>query len=174
MNRGSILAILAALQAERVRYLIVGGLAVVHHGHLRFTADLDLVLDMRPDNVLGAIRALQSLGYRPRVPVRFEEFADPAARESWRREKNMKVFSVWSPEHQATVIDLFVECPFDFERAAAAADRQPLAPGVDACFVGLEDLLALKAAAARPLDLDDIANLKRIGHGPDRRPPAAG
>ncbi len=173
MNRSSILAILAALQAERVRYLIVGGLAVVHHGHVRFTADIDLVLDMLPDNLHRAIRALQTLGYRPRVPVRFEEYADPAARELWMREKNMKVFSVWSPEHQATVIDLFVKCPFDFERASTAADRLEIVPGVEASFVGLEDLLALKAAAARPLDLDDIAHLKRMPHGQDRRPPAA-
>lgn len=165
MNRGSVLAIVEALQKEDVRYLIVGGLAVVFHGHLRFTADVDLVLDMRPENLQRAIRALQGLGYRPRAPVRFEDYADAAQREAWRVEKNMKVFSVWSPDHQATVIDLFVDCPFDFERAFATARQHEIVPGLRATFVGLEDLLALKAAAGRPVDLDDIAHLRRPSSG---------
>jgi hypothetical protein len=45
MQRRSIEAIVQALDAANVRYLIAGGLAVVAHGHLRFTADVDLVLD---------------------------------------------------------------------------------------------------------------------------------
>ena len=51
MERGSVEAIIAALNAANVRYLVVGGLAVVAHGHVRFTADLDLVLELQEDNV---------------------------------------------------------------------------------------------------------------------------
>ena len=43
-------ATLEALNKEDVRYLIVGGLAVVLHGHLRTTMDLDLVI--RPGAVV--------------------------------------------------------------------------------------------------------------------------
>jgi hypothetical protein len=35
-----------ALDAARVRYVVVGGLAVVLHGHARLTADLDLMIDL--------------------------------------------------------------------------------------------------------------------------------
>jgi hypothetical protein len=59
--------ILAALNEARVRYVVVGGVAVVLHGHLRFTADLDLVLALDRDNVLAALAALQGLGFRPRA-----------------------------------------------------------------------------------------------------------
>jgi hypothetical protein len=41
---------IAALEAARVRYLIVGGVAVVLHGHLRTTGDLDLLVDLSDDN----------------------------------------------------------------------------------------------------------------------------
>jgi hypothetical protein len=46
METGSVAAIVAALNQHRVRYLVVGGLAVVAHGCLRFTADVDLMLSM--------------------------------------------------------------------------------------------------------------------------------
>ena len=167
MDAGSVIAIVKALQDQGARYLIVGGLAVVHHGYLRFTADVDIVLDMDPANIARAIRAFTSLGYRPRVPVPFAQYADPQARAMWAREKNMKVFPLWSPDHQATIVDLFLECPLDFERAHAAAGQRELAPGVSATFVGLEDLLRLKAESARPVDKDDIDHLTRPANGPE-------
>jgi len=52
-------AILDALNQARMRYLVVGGVAVVLHGHLRITADLDLIIHLERDNVLRAMRALQ-------------------------------------------------------------------------------------------------------------------
>lgn len=60
---------LQALNSAGVRYLVVGGVAVVLHGHLRTTADLDLVVQLERENVLKAVRALAGLGYRPRAPV---------------------------------------------------------------------------------------------------------
>jgi hypothetical protein len=38
---GPIETVLATLNEAGVRYLVVGGVAVVLHGHLRTTADLD-------------------------------------------------------------------------------------------------------------------------------------
>jgi len=35
-----------ALNGARVRYVVVGGVAVVLHGHARLTTDLDLVVDL--------------------------------------------------------------------------------------------------------------------------------
>lgn len=69
-----------ALQAASVRYLVVGGVAVVLHGHPRFTADLDLVVALEPGNARAAVEALAGLGYRPRPPVDGRLFADSAAR----------------------------------------------------------------------------------------------
>jgi len=68
--------VLGALTAARVDYLIVGGVAVVMHGHLRTTADLDLVIRLEPDNALRTVRALTQIGLRPRAPVPAEAFAD--------------------------------------------------------------------------------------------------
>jgi hypothetical protein len=72
--------IFAALGKRKVRYLIVGGVAVVLHGIPRFTADIDLVLALDKANVLAALDALAGLGYWPRAPVPLLDFADPALR----------------------------------------------------------------------------------------------
>ena len=169
MERRSIEAIAEALNEATVRYLIVGGLAVVAHGFVRFTADLDLVLDPERAALERAVRALAALGYRSRAPVPLEQFADPARRAEWAANKGLTVFSLFSPAHAATELDLFVECPFDFEAAYAKALRRE-SGGVTMTFAGLSDLLALKRIAARPQDLIDVAQLEalspqRPGHG---------
>ncbi|MGH8307715.1 MAG: DUF6036 family nucleotidyltransferase, partial [Gammaproteobacteria bacterium] len=40
--------IFAALDKTQVRYVVVGGLAVILHGHIRLTQDLDLLIDLDP------------------------------------------------------------------------------------------------------------------------------
>jgi predicted nucleotidyltransferase len=149
---------IAALEAAGVRYIIVGGVAVVLHGHLRATGDLDLVIDLSEDNALRTIEALLALGYRPRAPVAAEAFADPSERESWIRDKNMLVFSMWRRAGDIE-IDLFVKEPFDFEAVFRRAIRVELEHS-RATVLALEDLIALKRGAGRPQDLADIAALE--------------
>src|SRR5688572_3753849 len=79
LRLGSVETIVQTLNDAGVRYLVVGGLAVVAHGFVRFTADVDLVLDLAADNLNKAVAALSSLGYRPRAPVPLHEFADAGA-----------------------------------------------------------------------------------------------
>lgn len=51
---------LSALNATGVRYLVVGGVAVVLHGHLRTTADLDLVVSLEPAWARGVTVSLEA------------------------------------------------------------------------------------------------------------------
>ena len=162
VQKESVQTILRTLNAASVRYLIAGGLAVVAHGYLRFTADVALILDLEENNVRRALAALTGLGYRPRPPVPMEQFADPTARDDWHREKGLTAFSLYSPTHPATEVDLFVECPLDFERAYASALRLDVAPDVPATFVNYDDLVALKQQARRPQDLLDLDQLRLI------------
>jgi len=127
MERRSVEAIVEALDAAGTLYLVVGRLAVAAHGYVRFTADIDIVLDPAPAALRAAIEALRGLGYRPRASVEIEEFADPEKRIRWMQEKGLTVFSLFSDRHPATEIELFVEPPFDFESAYALAQRRRLA-----------------------------------------------
>ncbi len=161
MADGDLQRIFSALGAARVRYLVVGGVAVVLHGYPRFTADLDLIVELTPDNALAAVRALSSLGFQPRAPVAAETFADPDARRAWIQGKGLTVFSMWSEQFPATEVDLFVEEPVPFEAAYARAVPVDLGHS-NIMVAAIEDLLSLKRAASRPRDLEDIEALEAI------------
>jgi len=62
MKVDDIRTIFRALNDADVHYLIVGGLAVVAHGYVRFTQDIDLVIQLERENVLRAMNALTAIG----------------------------------------------------------------------------------------------------------------
>jgi hypothetical protein len=95
-------AIVSALNEAGVRYLVVGGIAVDAHGYLRVTNDVNIVIRLERSDIVTAFASLAPIGYFPSVPVTAEEFADPALRESWRREKGMLVLKMWSDAHRKT------------------------------------------------------------------------
>lgn len=153
--------IFEALGAAQVRYLVVGGVAVVLHGYPRFTADLDLVVELDRENALAAIRALAGLDYRPRAPVSADDFADPETRRAWIEEKGLTMFSMWSPSYPATEVDLFVEEPLPFEASYERAVCVELGPS-KIWVASIEDLMAMKKRAGRPRDLEDVEALEAI------------
>jgi hypothetical protein len=157
--RGDIESILAALNKAEIRYLIVGGVAVVLHGHLRATNDLDLVIQLKHDNLLEALQVLDHLGFQPLVPVGIQDFVEPQNRKKWIQEKNMVVFSLWHPSKPTQKIDLFVEEPFDFEAVYERSASKTLGT-TEAPVVSLDDLIEMKRAAGRPQDLADVETLR--------------
>lgn len=154
-------AIFAALNGGGVRYLVAGGVAVNAHGYQRMTRD-DLVLDLRRDNVLTALRVLAELGYRPVLPVESEEFADPDRRRQWNEERNVEVFSLTSDIHRETTIDLFVRDPFGFDEEYSEAMVGEVAPGLNVRFVRLRTLIRMKQKTGRARDEDDAEHLRWI------------
>ncbi|HEX3828848.1 MAG TPA: nucleotidyl transferase AbiEii/AbiGii toxin family protein [Sporichthyaceae bacterium] len=151
----------AALEAADVRFVVVGGMAVVLSGHLRTTVDLDLVVDLAPEPAARAVAALSGLGFAPRVPVRPVDFADPRIRLEWIDTKHMQVLSFRDPQHPAREVDVFVTYPMDFEQLITAA--VPTRVGDHSVLVAcIEDLVTMKLAAGRPQDLADIDALQRL------------
>lgn len=165
MRASSFEAIARALHQAGVRYLVAGGLAVNAHGYLRFTKDVDLVIQLLPDNVRRAIEALTALGYRPSIPVPVAQFAESEHRERWAREKGMQVFQLWSDQHLETPIDIFVTEPFDFDAEYAQAVIKPFGADLPVQFVTIPTLIRMKQAAGRPQDRIDVEHLRlRLEH----------
>lgn len=144
----------AALNEANVRYVVVGGLAVVLHGHARLTADVDLIIDLEAEETRRTMNVLTTLGLRPRVPVPAESFADAAQRERWISERAMRVFSLYDPENPLRAVDLFVDHPIDFEELWAESDTVDIS-GTAIRIASLEHLIRLKEIAGRAQDLEE-------------------
>src|SRR5436305_1873572 len=127
MKVADVEAILRALNSADVRYLIVGGLAVVAHGYVRATVDIDIVLSLEEANARRAMEALTAIGYRPLVPVEASDFADEKTRTIWQQEKQMIVFQLRHPDRDSTRLDLFVEEPFPFFEELSQAKWEEVA-----------------------------------------------
>lgn len=153
--------IFAALNEAGIRYVVVGGLATVLHGHARLTSDLDMIIDLQPQEARRAIDLLVGLGFQPRAPVAAAEFADPEVRRAWIEQKGMRVFSMWDPKNPMIEIDLFVDHPILFEELWAESEVMPLSD-TTARVVSAEHLIQLKRLAGRPQDLMDIEALQAI------------
>lgn len=162
MEVRSVEAIISALNSAKVRYLIVGGLAVNAHGYERLTRDVDLVIGLEPGNIVRGLRSLESIGYRMSIPVTPEMIADPQGRETWRKEKGMVVLRLWSDLHGRTPVDVFVYEPFGFDHEYRAAKWEFVLGEIKAPIVRYETLLAMKRLAGRPQDMADIAELEQV------------
>lgn len=150
-----------ALNRAGVRYVVVGGLATVLHGFARLTADVDLAVDLAPEEARRAIDVLTGLGLRPRAPVAALDFAERDIRASWIDDKGMRVFSLWDPANPMREVDLFVEHPIDFDGLWARSELIALAT-TQVRIAAIPDLVALKRLAGRPQDLADIEALEAI------------
>lgn len=162
----SFLSAISALNKSGVRYVAVGGFASVMHGNNRFTSDIDVVVDLRPDEVLRAIRSLVDSGLKAAMSVPPESFADPAFRAELRT-RGERFFGFFDPANPTFGVDLFVEPPKDFETLYANSVAVSLR-GEPCRICSLDDLIEMKTAAGRTqdqLDLTVLLKLKESGRG---------
>jgi len=155
------LEVFSALKQYNVKYLLVGGVAVVLHGVLRLTADLDLIVQLEKENLSKFVEAMKILGYTAKVPANPTDLANPEIREEWIKNKNMKVFSFINEKVPYKLIDIFVNEPIPFDEAYAR--RQIVkAKDVEISVISFDDLISLKKMASRPQDLEDINMLEEL------------
>ena len=85
-SAGIIEPVFEVLNEAGARYVLVGGLAIVLHGHARLTADIDLAIDLGDAEALKVAQALASIGLVPRAEVELIDLASPDKRQAWRDE----------------------------------------------------------------------------------------
>ena len=149
------------LEKRELKYLAIGGVAVNIYGYNRITNDLDIMISFDLENVQKLAKMAKELGFKPKAPVEIEELADPRKREYWRKEKNMKVFSIYNPENDFEIIDIMISDDIDFN--TAYKNRQVQSDGnFNVSVVSINDLIKLKEVAGRERDLIDIKILKEL------------
>jgi predicted nucleotidyltransferase len=73
----------------------------------------------------------------------------------------MTVLNLYSEQYRTTPVDIFVEEPFDFD-AAEARSHVADVEGVTFRYVAIETLVRMKETAGRPVDRDDVRQLRML------------
>lgn len=143
--------ILRTLAEHGVDYVLIGGLAVQTHGHVRTTNDADLIPAPHPDNLKKLAAALRSLDARVLNPG--EEGIEIDAQMLPRA-------TIWQFASRDGGIDVMHEVPGgrSFDELSARALHVQLGD-TDVPVVSLDDLIQMKLARGRPVDLADVDSL---------------
>ncbi len=144
--------ILKDLNAAGVRYVVVGGIALIRHGVVRATRDVDVVYDPDPGN-LEAIRTLISAWGATRPD------GSPLAEDALTDGRSIHL----STPHGE--LDLLSEqlSAVSFSDLLGRSEIRRI-DGVEAPICSLADLVTLKRAAGRERDLADLSDLETT-HG---------
>jgi hypothetical protein len=159
--------ILRVLIRGSVDFVVIGGFAVVAHGYLRATKDIDLVPRPTAENRAELERALMSINARPIEQTDFRPDEMPV---QWRIGALSRGGN-WALQTDHGRVDILqyiegvevVETYTELREQALEAD----VPDVGAVrFASLEHLELMKKAAGRPQDINDLAQLEDIrSHG---------
>jgi len=155
--------LLRELAGTGVRFVVAGGVAAVLHGVERTTMDLDIALELTPDNVRRFASVMASLGLQPLVPVPVEALADPDVVRTMVEEKNAIVFMLADPEMPLRKVDVFLTESLSYESLVPDTLELEI-PGIPLRVLTAQRLLDLKRAIDPPRDKDlfDIRALERL------------
>jgi predicted nucleotidyltransferase len=148
-------AILAALVAHGIRFVVVGGVAATVQGSARFTNDIDLCYDTARDNVDRLVALLTKWraylrGVEPGLPFILDARA-------------FEVTPMMTLTTTMGAIDLLDEVPGvgHYRQALAASDAVRIG-AVEFRALSLEALIASKRAVRRPKDVEQLIELEAL------------
>jgi hypothetical protein len=147
--------ILVVLAKHAVDYVIVGGLAVQTHGHVRTTIDIDIYPSPNPNNLTRLADALNAL---------HAEILNPGSEGLQIDAKTLPRATLWQFETRHGAIDVLFDAPGTppYEQLRSRALEISLGD-LKLAVAGRDDLISMKRASARPVDLEDLAALTELG-----------
>jgi len=150
--------ILRAFQKQKVRYVLVGGIAVNLLGYLRSTADMDILVEMTDENLKKVVNILIKAGYHVKQPVDPLKFADMATRRDWIKNKHLKAFNFYKELNE---VDIIVDAPVSFEQAKK--NMVMIKSGdISIPVISINNLIKMKKGTQRTIDKLDVTELNRI------------
>lgn len=158
----TIAELLTALADADIDFVIVGGLAMQMHGYGRQTYDVDVALAMNEGNLEKFVSFAAQLNLVPVIPEKIESLKNAQQLDRWHQEKGMVAFALRGPSD--LVLDLLIRPVVAFHDLRANSVSKSFL-GRKFRVAGLDDLLLMKRAAARPKDLIDIIAIEKLKRG---------
>lgn len=153
--------IFSELSKAKIKYLVVGGVAVNLHGSYRFTGDLDILLLLEKKNLKMMDNLMKKLGYSERLPISINDLGDHVQVKKWMKEKGMTAFSFLPPEFPLIHIDIIMKDSLNFKKAYEGRTLKKI-DSVNIPVVSIDYLIKMKKEAKRPKDLIDIGQLLKL------------
>jgi hypothetical protein len=158
--------LLRALDAHRVEYVIIGGVAVAIHGYLRATKDLDIMIAPDPENVARLWGFIEEVAAEPLAIGDFEANEMPLPFEP---QSIIDGGGNWLLRTTFGRIDVMQYAPGapEYEELADRSSLRELSGMAEPVRVcSFDDLIAMKRTANRDVDRIDLQRLLG-GHGLD-------
>jgi predicted nucleotidyltransferase len=134
-----------SLNDNQVRYLIIGGYAVAFHGYPRYTKDLDVWIEMVPENAARVVKALEQFGFAS-LGLQETDFLIPD-----------QIIQLGYPPNRIDMLSTLEGV--DFESCYESRIRVTI-DGVPVSFIDLDHLKKNKKATGRTQDLADLEHLE--------------
>jgi hypothetical protein len=147
--------LLRALVDGGVDFVVVGGVAVNARGYQRLTKDLDICYATTPENLEALGRVLVDLGARLKGVTEEVPFVPDA-----RTLRRTQILTLDTSEGPLDVLAEPDGSPGYAVLRARAEDVEAF--GVKVPIAAIDDLIAMKRAAGRPLDLVDVQALEAV------------
>ncbi len=139
---------LEALNKHNVEYLLVGGYAVILHGYMRSTGDMDIWVNPTRENYVKLILAFRYFGL-PAEAITEEQFLDTDR------------YDVFTFGISPTAIDLMTKVKgLEFEQSYQNSEIKET-QGIDIPLLSYEALIQTKKSAGRLKDQADIEYLEQ-------------
>jgi hypothetical protein len=143
-------AFIESLNSHGVEYLIVGAVALAHHGFPRYTGDLDILVRNSPENAQRLEGVLQAFGFSD-LGLKAADFID-----------SYQVIQLGLPPNRIDLLTSITGVSFE----EAWAERiEAVLEGMRVNFIGRQALIQNKKATRRPQDLADLAALGEEAEG---------
>jgi len=152
--------ILREFQKQKVKYVLVGGIAVNLLGSFRNTADLDILVEMSDGNLKKVVSILKNKGYRVKQPVDPMGISDKNTRDDWIHNKHMKAFNFYK-EEVLKEVDIIIDSPVSFSEARKSAVKIK-AGDITLPVISIDNLIMMKKGTGRGVDELDIEELRKI------------
>lgn len=139
---------LKSLSDHKVKYILVGGMAVILHGHARVTGDMDIWVECKLENYERLVKAFHQFG----MPI-FDMTA-----ERFLNNKEQDVFSFGRNPVGIDIMTAVKGLDFDdtYQLSTIYEDD-----GLPIRMIHINHLIQAKRAAGRLKDLDDINQLQK-------------
>jgi hypothetical protein len=131
------------------------------HGYLRYTKDIDLIIQLVPDNVERTFAALASIGYRLAAPWTTAEFADKGHRERRIAQRGDHDLAFLSDVYAESPVRVLAREMFAFDEEYDRSLVKSIGD-LPVPVISIRTLISLKEAAGRPRDLADADQLRMV------------